>query len=66
MCIGAPKSQPLPPTPPKAPTMADPAVQQARMDEQRRSAAGGLAETSLTVNLGGQGQGARTLAGTGS
>lgn len=63
MCIGATKAQSLPPTPPQAPTMADPAVQQARMDEQKRAAKGGLADTSLTTGLGGTGGGARTLAG---
>ena len=67
MCVGAkpPKAQPLPPTPPAAPTMADPAVQQARTDTQNRAATeGGLASTQLTVNLGGQGSGRRNLAGT--
>lgn len=66
MCIGmgSAKAQPLPPTPPAAPTMADPAVQQARTDEQNRTAAGeGLGGTQLTVNLGGQGAGKRKLAG---
>jgi hypothetical protein len=66
MCFGStPKAQPLPPTPPAAPTMADPAVQAARTDTQARTAreSGGLASTQLTVNLGGQGTGARRLAG---
>ena len=48
MCLGGPKvsSTPLPPTPPATPTMADPAVQQARFDTQRQAAqAGGLSST---------------------
>lgn len=64
MCFGStPKAQPLPPTPPAAPTMADPAVQAARSNTQARAAreAGGLASTQLTVNLGGQGAGKRKL-----
>ena len=68
MCLGgSPKisSTPLPPTPPATPTMADPAVQQARSDTQRQAAqAGGLSSTQLTVNLGGQGAGKKNLAGT--
>lgn len=69
MCIGskpAATSTPLPPTPPATPTMADPAVQAARLDTQRQAAAqeGGLASTQLTVNLGGQGAGKKNLAGT--
>lgn len=67
MCVGsAPKSQPLPPTPPATPTMADPAVQAARQDVQQQAAAreGGLASTQLTTNLGGQGAGKKNLAGT--
>lgn len=67
MCFGsAPKAQaqPLPPTPPAAATMADPAVQQARTDTQSSaSREGGLAGTQLTVNLGGQGKGNSKLAG---
>lgn len=63
MCIGsAPKPQ-LPPTPPAAPTMADPAVVKARDDAQQRVVNSGLASTSLTENLGGAGAGARPLAG---
>ena len=68
MCLGStPKASatPLPPTPPATPTMADPAVQQARIDTQRQAAnEGGLASTQLTVNLGGQGAGSKKLAGT--
>jgi len=66
MCFGsAPAPQPLPPTPPAAPTMADPAVQAARTNTQAKAAreSGGLASTQLTVNLGGQGGGNRKLAG---
>lgn len=67
MCLSTPKvsSQPLPPTPPAAPQMADPAAQLAR-DETKRSQQKetGLAGTNLTVNLGGQGPGNQTLAGT--
>ena len=65
MCISSPKAQPLPPTPPAPATMADPAAQQARIDETRRASEGGLASTTLNVNLGGQGAGAKKLAGTG-
>lgn len=44
--------------------MSDPAIAQARTDAQQRAAAGqGLAGTSLTLNLGGQGGGAKKLAG---
>ncbi len=63
MCISAPKPQPLPPTPPTTPTMADPAVAQARDDTQKRLSGGGLASTTLNLNLGGQGAGAKKLAG---
>jgi len=66
MCFAAraPQAQPLPPTPPATPTMADPAVQQARNDAQSQAAAGsGLSGTQLTVNLGGQGAGKKNLAG---
>ncbi len=67
MCFGsAPKAtpQPLPPTPPVAATMADPAVQQARTDTQNRAMGeSGLAGTNLTVNLAGQGKGNTKLAG---
>jgi len=65
MCIGsAPKAQPLPPTPPTTATLADPAVQQARQDTQRIAGQeSGLAGTQLTVNLGGQGAGNKSLAG---
>lgn len=66
MCISSPKPQPLPPTPPAPPTMADPAVAQARDDAQRRASEGGLASTTLNVNLGGQGAGSKKLAGTAS
>ena len=45
--------------------MADPAAQQARSDEQARLSEGGLSSTTLNVNLGGQGAGAKKLAGTG-
>lgn len=65
MCIGAPKQQPLPPTPPAAPTMADPAVQQSRDTERQKMQDSGLSSTQLTVNLGGQGAGKRKLAGVG-
>lgn len=69
MCVGGspkvPAAQPLPPTPPQAPTMADPAVQAARSNTQREAAqAGGLSSTQLTVNLGGQGSGNKRLGGT--
>lgn len=66
MCFGgSPKSQPLPPTPPAAPTMADPAVQRSRSDAQETAAREtGLAGTQLTVNLGGQGGGKKNMAGT--
>lgn len=64
MCISSPKPQPLPPTPPAAPTMADPAVQQARDDAQSRLQASGLAATQLNPNLSGQGQGVKKLAGS--
>jgi hypothetical protein len=66
MCFSsAPKAQPLPPTPPATPTMADPAVQQARTDTQQQAAqASGLSGTQLTVNLGGQGAGKKNLAST--
>ena len=68
MCLSTPKaaaSQPLPPTPPAAPQMADPAAQLAR-DSTKKTAQQetGLAGTNLTVNLGGQGPGNQTLAGT--
>lgn len=68
MCFGAKPAAaaptPLPPTPPAAPTMADPAVQQARTDTQTSAAKeGGLASTQLTVNLGGSGSGNKKLAG---
>lgn len=63
MCLGAPKQQKLPPTPPAPPTMADPAVQQSRTDVAKGLADSGLASTQLTVNLGGQGEGKKTLAG---
>lgn len=66
MCIGSAKSQPMPPVAPTAPTMADPAVQQARTDAQRaQQQDAGLASTQLTVNLGGQGAGKKKLAGAG-
>jgi hypothetical protein len=46
--FGAPKL-PAVPTPPPAPSMSDPAIQQAMADEQRtRQAAGGRASTYLT------------------
>ncbi len=66
MCFGsAPKSQPLPPTPPTAATISDPAVQQARNDTVSRARQEtGLSGTQLTVNLGGTGAGATKLAGT--
>lgn len=69
MCFGStPKAAaatPLPPTPPAAATVADPAVQQARTDTQTSAQSRtGLAGTQLTVNLGGTGAGAKTLAGT--
>lgn len=63
MCIGSAKAQPLPPAPPAPPTMADPAVQQARQDSTKSLADSGLASTSLTVNLGGEGAGKKKLAG---
>ena len=64
MCIGgAPKPQALPPIPPVAATIADPAVQTARRDTTDRLKQGGLASTTLNVNLGGQGTGAKKLAG---
>lgn len=66
MCFGGstPKAQTLPPTPPVAAQMADPAVQQARNDTINRTREeGGLATTQLNINLGGQGQGAKKLAG---
>ena len=67
MCVGAspktPKPQPLPPVAPMAPTMADPAVQQSSQDAQARLANSGLASTSLAPGLGGQGAGAKKLAG---
>lgn len=63
MCIGA-SAQDLPPQPPAPPTLADPAVQKARTDAQGKLQDSGLASTSLTINLGGQGQGAKKLAGT--
>ena len=63
MCLGA-SARPLPPQPPAAPTMADPAVQRARSDAQAGLAQdSGLASTQLTVNLGGQGSGQKKLAG---
>ena len=47
--------------------MADPAVQRARDDAQRKAASGGgLAATTLNVNLGGQGAGQKKLAGSGT
>jgi hypothetical protein len=67
MCFGSKPAaaQPLPPTPPAAPTMADPAVQQSRNDAQSQARReGGLSSTQLTVNLGGQGEGNKKLAGT--
>jgi len=66
MCIGGtPKAQPLPPTPPVAAQMSDPAVQQARNDTvNRASTESGLGGTQLNINLGGQGTGAKKLAGT--
>lgn len=66
MCIGGAKAQPLPPTPPAAPTMADPSVQKARDDTQRQLAGSGLSSTQLTVNLGGSGAGEKKLAGSGA
>lgn len=66
MCMGgSPKAQPLPPTPPQAAVMSDPAVQQARKDSTSRVAESGLGSTQLTVNLGGSGGGGKKkLAGT--
>lgn len=67
MCFGSstPKAQPLPPTPPATPTMADPAVQRARSDAQETAAREtGLSGTQLTVNLGGTGEGRKNLAST--
>lgn len=68
MCFGssqAATSTKLPPTPPVAPTMADPAVQQARDTTKNQAAAqGGLASTQLTTSLAGQGAGKKNLAGT--
>lgn len=66
MCFGSSaKAQPLPPTPPATPTMADPAVQTARDNAQETAAREtGLAGTQLTVNLGGQGGGKKNMAGT--
>jgi len=66
MCFGSsPKPQPMPPTPPATPTMADPAVQTARNDAQETAAREtGLSGTNLTVNLGGQGKGVKNLAAT--
>lgn len=66
MCFGSPpKAQPLPPTPPVAAKMSDPAVQQARNDTVNRARDDqGLSGTQLTVNLGGQGGGKKNLAGT--
>jgi hypothetical protein len=66
MCFAsAPKAQPLPPTPPATPTMADPAVRQARKDTQEQATREtGLGGTQLTVNLAGQGGGQRKLAGS--
>lgn len=70
MCIGMGNrnstpmaaAQPLPPVAPAAPTMADPAVQGARLAAQRGAAdEGGLASTRLTVNLGGQGAGKKKM-----
>jgi hypothetical protein len=43
--------------------MADPAVQRAREDSNRQLAGTGLAATSLNPDLGGQGAGAKKLAG---
>jgi hypothetical protein len=43
--------------------MADPAAQKARTDAQTAAAPGGLADTSLTINLAGQGAGQKKLAG---
>lgn len=67
MCFGSapkPVTQPLPPAPPQAATMADPAVQLARNDTVNKAREeGGLASTQLTVNLGGQGKGNKKLAG---
>ena len=65
MCLGGstPKPQ-LPSPPPAAPTMSDPAVARARDDAQRSVANTGLASTSLNPDLGGQGAGAKKLAGS--
>lgn len=63
MCISSPKSQPLPSPPPAAPKMADPAVAQARTDAQSKLQDSGLAATQLNPDLGGQGMGAKKLAG---
>lgn len=66
MCFGSkPSAQALPPTPPVAATVADPAVQQARNSAQEQAKkSGGLAATQLNPDLGGQGAGAKKLAGT--
>lgn len=67
MCFSSPKAtaSTLPPTPPAAPQMADPAAQLARDATQKAAQKEtGLAGTNLTVNLGGQGGGKQNLAGT--
>lgn len=64
MCIGGKPTPPqLPSAPPAAPTMADPAVQQARQDTQAKLVDTGLAATQLNPGLGGQGAGAKKLGG---
>lgn len=64
MCLGSSaKAQPLPPVAPAAPTMADPAVAEARKAAATPLPSEGLAGTQLTVNLGGQGAGKKKLAG---
>lgn len=69
MCFGSKPSAPAAPAPPSAPpappTMADPAVQAARVDEKKkqRQSNPGLGGTNLTVNLAGQQAGAARTAG---
>jgi hypothetical protein len=64
MCIGAGTGSKLPPTPPLPTTLVDPAVQAARSDAQRQVQNSGLDATTLNINLGGQGQGSKKLAGS--
>lgn len=66
MCFGtSAKAATIPPTAPVAATVADSSVQQARNDTVNKARSEtGLSGTQLTVNLGGQGAGAKTLAGS--